>query len=122
MFQFSMDWNDIERCFGILQVWWAIIRGATHMFDEDVLQNIMMTCIILHNMIIEDEYDYDASDMFEPDPMNTAFTRIYKRHMGANEQPLEHEPSVKDGCFMNRMMDQYTEMQSSYIMNGVKLT
>ena len=85
------------------------------MFDEEVLWNIMMMCIILHSMIIEDEYDYDAPDMFEPDLMNTTFTRIYERHMGANEQPLEHEPSVKDGCFMNHMIDQYTEMQSSYI-------
>ncbi|CAL8108178.1 unnamed protein product [Prunus armeniaca] len=107
--------KDIERCFGILQAWWAIIRGVELMFDEEVLRSIMMTCIMLHNMIVEDEYDYDAPDMFEPDPMNTALTRIYERPMGPNGQPLEHEPLVKDGCFMNCMIDRYTEMQSSYI-------
>ncbi|KAI5344222.1 hypothetical protein L3X38_012099 [Prunus dulcis] len=52
--------KDVERCFGILQARWAIIRGATRLFDEEVLRSIMMTCIILHNMIVEDEYDYDA--------------------------------------------------------------
>ncbi|CAL8162570.1 unnamed protein product [Prunus armeniaca] len=49
--------KDVERCFGILQARWAIIRGVTCMFDEEVLRSIMMTCIILHNMIVEDEYD-----------------------------------------------------------------
>ena len=40
-----------------------------------------MTCIILHNMIVEDEYDSDAEDEYgsddEQDPMNTRRTRIY---------------------------------------------
>ncbi|CAL9022741.1 unnamed protein product [Prunus brigantina] len=69
--------KDVERCFGILQARWAIIRGAARMLDDEVLRSIMMTCIILHNMIVEDEYDYDAPKVFEPDPMNTALTRIY---------------------------------------------
>ena len=40
-----------------------------------------MSCIILHNMIVEDEYeyDYDAPEVFELDPMNTTLTRIYER-------------------------------------------
>ncbi|CAL9012830.1 unnamed protein product, partial [Prunus brigantina] len=66
----------------------AIIRGAASMFDEEVLQSIMMTCIILHNMIVEDEYDYDEPEMFEPDPISTTLTRIDEWPMGANGQPL----------------------------------
>ncbi|CAL9020111.1 unnamed protein product [Prunus brigantina] len=48
--------------------------GTTRLFNEEVLRSIMMTCIILHNMIVEDEYDYDADEVYEPDPMNTALT------------------------------------------------
>ncbi|CAL9018669.1 unnamed protein product, partial [Prunus brigantina] len=107
--------KDVERCFGILQAWWAIIRGAARLFDEEVLRSIMMTCIILHNMIVEDEYDYDAVDVYEPDPMNMALTRIYEKPLGPNVEPLEHEPLVKDSCFMTHMIDRYTEIQSSYI-------
>ncbi|CAL9018277.1 unnamed protein product [Prunus brigantina] len=33
---------------------WAIIKGAARMLDEEVLRSIMRTCIILHNMIVED--------------------------------------------------------------------
>ncbi|CAL8990379.1 unnamed protein product, partial [Prunus brigantina] len=58
-------------CFGILQARWAIIRGAARMFDEEVLRSIMMTCIILHNMIVEDEFDYEAEEVYEADPINT---------------------------------------------------
>ncbi|KAI5337690.1 hypothetical protein L3X38_016961 [Prunus dulcis] len=107
--------KDVERCFGILQARWAIIRGAARLFDEEVLRSIMMTCIILHNMIVEDEYDYDADDMYEPNPMDTALTQIYEKSVGPNEEPVQHEPLVRDGSFMPRMIDRYTEMQSSYI-------
>ncbi|CAL2248370.1 unnamed protein product [Prunus armeniaca] len=108
--------KDVERCFGILQARWAIIRGAARLFDEEVLRSIMMTCIILHNMIVEDEYDYDAAeDEYEPDPMNTALTRIYEKPMGPNGEPVQHDPLVRDGSFMHRMIERYTEMQSSYI-------
>ncbi|CAL8136431.1 unnamed protein product [Prunus armeniaca] len=75
----------------------------------------MMTHIILYNMIVGDKYDYDAPNVFELDPMNTALTRIYERPMGTNGQPLENEPLVRNGHFMNLMIDRYTKMQSSYI-------
>ncbi|CAL8090476.1 unnamed protein product [Prunus armeniaca] len=75
----------------------------------------MMTCIILHNMIVEDEYDYDALEVYELDPMNTVLTRIYERPIGPNGELFELEPLVKDGHFMTRIIDQYLEMQSSYI-------
>ena len=85
------------------------------MFDEEVFRSIMMTCIILHNMIVEDEYDYDASDVYELDPMNTTLTRIYEKPMGPNGESVQHEPLVRDGRFMTRMIDRYTEIQSSYV-------
>ncbi|CAL2272170.1 unnamed protein product [Prunus armeniaca] len=81
--------KDVERCFGILQARWLIIRGAAHMFDGEVLRSIMMTCIILHNMIMEDEYDYDVAEVYEPDTMNMTLTRIYERPMGPSGEPLE---------------------------------
>ncbi|CAL2256074.1 unnamed protein product [Prunus armeniaca] len=107
--------KDVEMCFGILQARWLIIRGVSHMFDEDILRSIMMTCIILHNMIVEDEYDYDALEVYEPDPMNTALTQIYERPMGPSGESFEPEPLVRDDRFMTQMTDRYTEMQSSYI-------
>ncbi|XP_070675703.1 uncharacterized protein [Malus domestica] len=48
--------KDVERYFSIIQARWAIVRGSAIMFDLESLQSIMMTCIILQNMIVEDEY------------------------------------------------------------------
>jgi len=59
--------KDIERAFGVLQVRWGIIRGPAYGWDRYRLKNIMMACIILHNMIIDDErgenlpYVYDSN-------------------------------------------------------------
>ena len=66
-------------------------------------------------MIVEDEYDYEAEKVYKLDPMNTALTWIYEKPIEPNWGPMEHEPLVRDGLFMNRMIDRYTEMQSSYI-------
>ena len=59
--------KDVERCFGILQARWSITRGASRFFDQEVLLSIMMQCIILHNMIVEYEYDSDAEDEYVSD-------------------------------------------------------
>ncbi|CAL8991653.1 unnamed protein product [Prunus brigantina] len=111
-----------KRCFGILQAQWAIIRGAGCMFDEEVLRSIIMTCIILHDMIVEDECDYDEPEMFKLDPMNTTLTIIYERPVGENGQPLEHELLTRDDRYNKRMIYRYTEMRSSYVHKNVKLT
>ena len=63
--------KDVERAFGILQVRWAIIRGPARGWSKENLQFIMMTCIILHNMIVEDEHDEDAAERFDPNDIPT---------------------------------------------------
>ncbi|CAK8562180.1 unnamed protein product [Lathyrus sativus] len=47
--------KDIERAFGVLQSRFAIICNPARSWHLDTLQRIMNTCIILHNMIVEDE-------------------------------------------------------------------
>jgi hypothetical protein len=49
--------KDIERAFGVLQSRWDVVRGSTYGWDRDQISNIMTVCIILHNMIIEEERD-----------------------------------------------------------------
>ncbi|XP_047937971.1 uncharacterized protein LOC125185484 [Salvia hispanica] len=47
--------KNVERAFGVLQARWAILRCPARVWHEDDAADIMVVCIILHNMIIEDE-------------------------------------------------------------------
>ncbi|XP_061999020.1 uncharacterized protein LOC133716326 [Rosa rugosa] len=47
--------KDVERAFGILQARFAIVRQPARGWDKDSLSTIMLACIILQNMIVEDE-------------------------------------------------------------------
>ena len=47
--------KDVERAFGVLQSRWAAIKGPTRLWDVQCVSQIMYACIIMHNMIVEDE-------------------------------------------------------------------
>ncbi|XP_006397474.2 uncharacterized protein LOC18015395 [Eutrema salsugineum] len=49
--------KDVERAFGVLQARFAIIRNPALSWDKEKIGKIMKACIILHNMIVEDERD-----------------------------------------------------------------
>ncbi|XP_042460764.1 uncharacterized protein LOC122044327 [Zingiber officinale] len=46
--------KDVERVFGVLQPRWAIVRSPARYWYRKKLKQIMLACIILHNMIVED--------------------------------------------------------------------
>ena len=47
--------KNVERAFGVLQARFAIVHGPARFFHSETLQDIMKACVILHNMIVEDE-------------------------------------------------------------------
>jgi hypothetical protein len=56
--------KDVERAFGMLQVRWKIVKNPVCQWDLDTISNIMYCCIILHNMIVQDEEHGDFEDIF----------------------------------------------------------
>ncbi|XP_070041365.1 uncharacterized protein [Nicotiana tomentosiformis] len=52
--------KDVEHAFRVLLARFAIVVGPSRIWRKKVLHDIITTCIILHNMIIEDECDFNA--------------------------------------------------------------
>ena len=49
----------MERCFNVLQSRWGIILNPSRQWDLNTIKGILMTCVIMHNIIIEDERDQE---------------------------------------------------------------
>ncbi|XP_075507371.1 uncharacterized protein LOC142544192 [Primulina tabacum] len=52
--------KDVERAFGVLQSRFAIVASPARSWRKNDSHYIMKACIIVHNMIIEDERDLSA--------------------------------------------------------------
>ncbi|XP_020263063.1 uncharacterized protein LOC109839044 [Asparagus officinalis] len=57
--------KDVERAFGVLQARFTIVRGLGRFWQPCVLKDIMTACIIMHNMIVEDERDCQLDNNFD---------------------------------------------------------
>jgi hypothetical protein len=69
--------KDIECAFGVLQSRFAILRTPACMWQPRILGKITHACIIMHNMIVEDEretyqgrHDFNCEQGSSPVPLN----------------------------------------------------
>ncbi|TVU00576.1 hypothetical protein EJB05_53987, partial [Eragrostis curvula] len=76
--------EGVERAFGVLQARWAIVRGPARFWDQQTLLYIMIACIIMHNMILEDERGQDVDFIYE-----TEGTRVPEVQPETNEDRLK---------------------------------
>ncbi|XP_065631858.1 uncharacterized protein LOC112025874 [Quercus suber] len=63
-------WKGVNKegcraAFGVLQARFAIVRGPARLWKTEALDYIMKACIILHNMVIEDERDTNGAEDYD---------------------------------------------------------
>ena len=77
--------KDVERAFGVMQARFAVVRNPSSLWDKNKIGNIMRVCIILHNMIVEDERDsYGNASVFEQgEDEDTTFVVRRPTNLGA---------------------------------------
>eukprot|EP00267_Zea_mays_P054706 XP_020407963.1 uncharacterized protein LOC109945971 [Zea mays] len=96
--------KDVERAFGVLQARFAIVRNPARFWDEKTLRDIMLACIIMHNMIIEDERDADGLDV-PYDKSNAETEGVVSRVGTCNFSPFVGRQEIQDS-HMHRQLQQ----------------
>jgi hypothetical protein len=93
--------KDIERAFGVLRRRWCILKRAARLHDRSVLRDIVLACIILHNMIVEDEKDLamieENLDLNEPASSSTVQAPEFSpEHDVPLQRALEKDTTIRD--------------------------
>ena len=83
--------KDVEHASGVLESCFAIVCGPARFFQIETLKDIMMACIILHNMIIEDERHIDEVER-----------RDYEQFNETTLDPVSHAPTLEFMDFIRR--------------------
>ncbi|XP_065854653.1 protein ALP1-like [Euphorbia lathyris] len=87
--------KDVERAFGVLQSRWAIVRGPARFWHRDKLSDIMYACIILHNMIVEDEGEglnnWDDDEGEPPITVNQGSIQNFQQYLQRNAALRDRE-------------------------------
>ena len=60
--------KDAQRAFGVRQARLAVVRGHAKQWDPETSWEVITCCVIMHNMIVEDEGD-DATAALECENM-----------------------------------------------------
>jgi hypothetical protein len=90
----------VERAFGVLQSRFAIVRGPARIWDTETLGMIMRACVIMHNMIVEDEGVVDPDERFEDGgenvrPGHGQATRTLDQFIEAHKKIRDKETHVQ---------------------------
>ncbi|CAL9238846.1 unnamed protein product [Arabidopsis halleri] len=84
--------KDVERAFGVLQSRFAMIKNPSLLWSKGKISYIMRACLILHNMIVEDERDsytlYDENEFRQEDETEIPRDLTFSVNMATNLEGL----------------------------------
>lgn len=104
--------KDAERAFGVLQKHWAIICHPARLWERQELADIMYACVILHNMIVEDERDsYEIPDdnTYEQSQASAQMAGLAQGPIHGFAEVLEQDQNIRDREAHRRLKEDLIE-------------
>jgi len=106
--------KDIERAFGVLQRRFCILKRPARLYDRAVLRDVVLACIILHNMIVEDEKEQDIieENLYLNVPPSSSTVQEPEFSLDQNvplERALEKDTSIRDKSAHRRLKNDLVE-------------
>ncbi|XP_074314524.1 uncharacterized protein LOC141649742 [Silene latifolia] len=120
---FSVNGTDynmgyyLERAFGVLQARFAFIKRPCLLWDRANMGKVLMACIIMHNMIVEDEretylnYENIIAE-FKEDNLTSAIDDPYEYHRlrrSPQERFIEIHGEIRDRAAHNALKNDLIE-------------
>ncbi|XP_076904015.1 uncharacterized protein LOC143559267 [Bidens hawaiensis] len=93
--------KDIERAFGVLKKKWAILANPIKFWTREKMTEVVYTCVILHNMILEDD-GHAICENYQGDIPRQESTII-------NEQRLDNLNIIKSREIHNNLRHELVE-------------
>ncbi|XP_026383471.1 uncharacterized protein LOC113278967 [Papaver somniferum] len=82
--------KNVERVFGTLQSKFRILYHRCNYWEKQDMKSIMRTCLILHNIVVEDEHR-DPERKFVPDPPHAPIVGNLRQTSEALQNPVLQE-------------------------------
>ena len=106
--------KDVERAFGVLQARFAVVKNPSNLWDKSKIGNIMRACVILHNMIVEDERDSHTLEEFQDEDSTFAVKNTTKHgnriaHRKEVRDPHIHQQLKED--LIENIWDKFGDLQ-----------
>ena len=92
------------------------------MHRKSVMTSIMLACIILHNMIVKEEYVEDEEEEVQEESLqnpSSAF-QVYDGPVDSQGHQIPFEPLSRDGANMQQFHDRVADLESVYIHTELK--
>ena len=93
--------KDVKRTFGVLQARFAAVANPSRLWSQEEMSLVMRACVILHNMIVQDERDLNLQNEYENpgtatilDPTNNAiaaFATFVERFNNIRDADTHHQ-------------------------------
>ncbi|XP_024965216.1 uncharacterized protein LOC112505553 [Cynara cardunculus var. scolymus] len=103
--------KDVEKAFGVLQSQFAMVRGSSRMWFKKIIGEILRACLIMHNMIVEDERDLYIRQFDFTDDANFSISmpQVSRNHLPEYETYLRSHAIIRNMTHNNQLQADLVE-------------